>query len=54
VPLFVYVVGVPDLHIAIGTSGSAVAVSAFANLVGLVRAGSAGRKATPWPAARIR
>jgi uncharacterized protein len=39
VPLFVYVVGVTDAHVAIGTSAVAVAVSAFANLVSHARAG---------------
>jgi len=38
VPLLVYLVGVPP-HIAIGTSAIAVAVSAFANLIGHARAG---------------
>jgi uncharacterized membrane protein YfcA len=39
VPLLVYLVGVPDPHIAIGTSAVAVATSAFANLAGHARAG---------------
>ncbi len=39
VPLLVYVVGVRDPHIAIGTSAVAVAASAFANLAGHARAG---------------
>jgi hypothetical protein len=38
VPLLVYAVGVPDPHVAIGTSAAAVAVSAFANLVQHARA----------------
>ena len=33
VPLLLYVVGMPDPHLAIGTSAVAVAVNAFANLV---------------------
>jgi len=33
VPLMVYVVGVPEPHLAIGTSAIAVAFNAFANLV---------------------
>ena len=40
VPLLVYVVGVRSPHIAIGTSAVAVALSAFANLVGHARAGN--------------
>jgi hypothetical protein len=32
-PLLLYVVGMPDPHLAIGTSAVAVAVNAFANLV---------------------
>ncbi|HET6377296.1 MAG TPA: sulfite exporter TauE/SafE family protein [Methylocella sp.] len=39
VPLLVYVVRVPDPHIAIGTSAIAVAVSAFANLLVHARVG---------------
>jgi uncharacterized membrane protein YfcA len=39
VPLLVYLVGVSDPHVAIGTSAIAVAVSAFANLIGHARAG---------------
>ena len=38
VPLLVYAVGVPDPHVAIGTSAAAVAVSALANLVQHARA----------------
>jgi len=40
VPLMVYVVGVPDAHVAIGTSAVAVAVNAAANLAGHWRDGS--------------
>ena len=40
VPLLVYVVGVSSPHVAIGTSAVAVAVSAFANLLGHARAGA--------------
>ena len=32
-PLLLYVVGMPDPHLAIGTSAVAVAFNAFANLV---------------------
>jgi uncharacterized protein len=39
VPLLVYVVGVPNPHMAIGTSAIAVAVSAAANLARHTRAG---------------
>jgi uncharacterized membrane protein YfcA len=37
VPLMIYVVGVPNVHIAIGTTASAVAVNAAANLVSHAR-----------------
>ena len=40
VPMLVYVVGVADPHLAIGTSALAVALSAFANLVPHARAGN--------------
>lgn len=40
VPLLLYVVGVSDPHLAIGTSALAVAVNAFANLVPHARAGN--------------
>ncbi len=46
VPLLLYVVGVADPHVAIGTSALAVAVSAFANLLGHWRVGS-----VKWPCA---
>lgn len=39
VPLLLYVVGVPNAHLAIGTSALAVAVNAYANLVVHARAG---------------
>jgi uncharacterized membrane protein YfcA len=39
VPLIVYLVGVRDPHMAIGTSALAVAASAFANLLNQARAG---------------
>ncbi|MFD1744980.1 sulfite exporter TauE/SafE family protein [Rhizobium helianthi] len=39
VPLMVYFVGVPNAHIAIGTSAFAVSASALTNLVGHARAG---------------
>jgi len=38
-PLLLYVVGMPDPHLAIGTSAVAVAVNAFANLVPHAREG---------------
>jgi len=40
VPLLLYVVGVGDPHIAIGTSALAVAVNAFANFIGHWRGGN--------------
>ena len=39
VPLLVYVVGISSPHVAIGTSATAVAVSALTNLVAQARAG---------------
>lgn len=45
-PLLLYVVGIKDPHIAIGTSAFAVAINAFANLVGHSRAGT-----VKWPCA---
>jgi uncharacterized membrane protein YfcA len=46
VPLLLYVVGVPDPHVAIGTSALAVAVNAFVNLAQHARAGT-----VKWPCA---
>ena len=46
VPLLLYVVGVRDPHVAIGTSALAVAVNAFANLAQHARAGT-----VKWPCA---
>jgi uncharacterized membrane protein YfcA len=40
VPLMIYLVGVPSVHIAIGTSALAVAVNAGANLVSHARMGT--------------
>jgi uncharacterized protein len=40
VPLLLYVVGIADPHVAIGTSALAVAANAFANLIGHWRAGN--------------
>ncbi|MCC6708656.1 MAG: sulfite exporter TauE/SafE family protein [Gammaproteobacteria bacterium] len=40
VPLMVYIVGVPDPHVAIGTSALAVAANAMANLVNHARLGN--------------
>lgn len=48
VPLLVYVVGVSSPHIAIGTSSVAVALSAFANLIGHARVGN-----VRWPCALV-
>ncbi|MBX6421090.1 MAG: sulfite exporter TauE/SafE family protein, partial [Nevskia sp.] len=39
VPLLLYVVGVRDVHLVIGTSALAVAVNAYANLLAHARAG---------------
>ena len=46
VPLLIYVVGVSDPHVAIGTSALAVAVNALVNLLGHWRAGT-----VKWPCA---
>jgi uncharacterized membrane protein YfcA len=48
VPLLVYVVGVPDPHLAIGTSAIAVAGAAAANLFGHARA-----RTVKWPCALV-
>ena len=40
VPLLLYVVGITDPHVAIGTSALAVTANAFANLLGHWRAGN--------------
>ena len=40
VPLLIYLVGVADPHVAIGTSAIAVAANAAANLANHVRAGN--------------
>lgn len=40
VPLMVYVVGVPNAHLAIGTSAFAVAANAFSNLLSHARLGN--------------
>ena len=48
VPLLLYVVGLPSTHLAIGTSALAVAVNAFANLIGHSRAGN-----VKWPCAAV-
>lgn len=40
VPLLLYVVGVGDAHVAIGTSALSVAANAYANLLGHSRAGN--------------
>jgi uncharacterized membrane protein YfcA len=48
VPLLIYVVGVTDPHVAIGTSALAVAVNAFANLLQHARAGT-----VKWPCAAV-
>ena len=46
VPLLLYVVGIRDAHVAIGTSSVAVALNAAFNLVGHARAGN-----VKWPCA---
>ncbi len=48
VPLLVYVVGIRDAHVAIGTSALAVSVNAFANLISHARA-----KTVKWPCAAV-
>ncbi len=48
VPLLLYVVGIADPHVAIGTSALAVSVNAFINLVGHWRAGT-----VKWPCASV-
>ncbi|MBU6506328.1 MAG: sulfite exporter TauE/SafE family protein [Alphaproteobacteria bacterium] len=48
VPLLLYVVGVSDPHVAIGTSALAVAVNAFANAIGHWRSGT-----VKWPCATV-
>jgi uncharacterized membrane protein YfcA len=48
VPLLLYVVGIADPHVAIGTSALAVAVNAFANLAQHARAGT-----VKWPCAAV-
>jgi uncharacterized membrane protein YfcA len=48
VPLMVYLVGVADPHVAIGTSAVAVAANAGVNLAGHARAG-----AVKWPCATV-
>lgn len=47
-PLLLYVVGVPDPHVAIGTSAAAVAVNAAAGLAAQARAGR-----VKWPCALV-
>ncbi len=46
VPLLLYVVGIGDAHVAIGTSALSVSANAFGNLVGHWRAGN-----VKWPCA---
>ena len=48
VPLLLYVVGLPSLHLAIGTSALAVAANAFANLAQHARTGT-----VRWPCAAV-
>jgi uncharacterized protein len=48
VPLLLYVVGIADPHVAIGTSALAVALNAFVNLFGHWRAGT-----VHWPCAIV-
>src|SRR6516165_592868 len=48
VPLLLYIVGIGDPHVAIGTSALAVSVNAFVNLMGHWRAGT-----VKWPCATV-
>lgn len=48
VPLLLYVVGISNPHVAIGTSALAVSVNAFANLIAHSRAGN-----VKWPCAIV-
>lgn len=48
VPLLVYVVGLRDAHVAIGTSALAVSANAFTNLIAHARAGT-----VKWPCAVV-
>lgn len=48
VPLLIYVVGLKDAHVAIGTSALAVSANAFANLIPHARAGN-----VKWPCAVV-
>lgn len=48
VPLLLYGVGISDPHVAIGTSALAVAVNAFANVIGHWRSGT-----VKWPCATV-
>jgi len=48
VPLLMYVVGVKDAHVAIGTSALAVSANAFANLIAHSKAGT-----VKWPCAVV-
>jgi uncharacterized protein len=48
VPLLLYVVGIDDAHVAIGTSALAVSLNAFGNLIGHWRAGN-----VKWPCAAV-
>ena len=47
-PWLIYVVGVADVHVAIGTSAAGVAINALAGLLGQARAG-----AVKWPCASV-
>jgi uncharacterized membrane protein YfcA len=48
VPLLIYVVGMKNTHVAIGTSALAVSANAFANLIPHARAGN-----VKWPCAAV-
>jgi uncharacterized membrane protein YfcA len=48
VPLLIYVVGIKNTHVAIGTSALAVSANAFANLIPHARAGN-----VKWPCATV-
>ena len=47
-PWLIYVVGIADVHVAIGTSAAGVALNALAGLLGQARAG-----AVKWPCASV-
>lgn len=48
IPLLLYVVGIGDMHLAIGTSALAVSVNAFANLIPHARVGQVHWRSGAW------